>query len=203
LNKRPHDSRRKASTESVSLHKPRRSRSSVERIGAEKRLAELLDVRPRLTYDDIRAQLQSEGFVLSRSAIGRWSIEHHESRKQLRQAVFEAAALARGSDGRAILSLEEANTTLLQSQLLVHLQSKREVDKETLDIAYAVAALTSSASQRERVRIAREKAIRIAVSRIKTEIRRELAKHPEVARQVTAIADSVETALIEREAARA
>jgi hypothetical protein len=107
------------------------------------------------------------------------------------------------NDERAVLALEEANATLLQSQLLRHLQSKRDVDRETLDIAYAIAALTSSASQRERVRLAREKAIRIATKRIKAEIRRELDQHPDLVRQMNQIADRVEAALLEGEGRRA
>ena len=184
-------------------HKKRvaRSRSSVVKSGADTRLAELLDIRPTLTYDEIREQLRSEGYELSRSAIGRWSIEHEATRRQFQTTLAQAVALTK-ADGRAVLSLEEANASLLQSQLLSHLQTKRLVDKETLDIAYAVAALTSAATHRERVRLAREKAIRLAMKRVKTEIKRELSKHPELARQVARIADSVETALLEAEGAR-
>lgn len=176
----------------------RRSRSSVEKIGAEKRLAELLDARPKLTYDEIHATLVGEGFDLSRASIARWSLGAEDARRELRRTLAQAKALT-SSDARAILTLEEANASLLQSQMLAHLQEKRGVDKETLDIAYAIAALTSAAAQRERVRLAREKAIRIAITRIKAEIKRELGKHPDLVRQVTAIADSVESALIAAE----
>jgi hypothetical protein len=179
----------------------RRSRSTVAHVGAEERLGQLLDVRPKLSFDDIRAQLASEGFELSRSAIGRWSIEHEDARREFRRTIAQAKALTE-SDPRAILTLEEANASLLQSQLLAHLQAKRDVDKESLDIAYAIAALTSAAAQRERVRLAREKAIRIVTVRIKREIKRELGKHPALVRQISAIADSVETALLEAEASR-
>ena len=173
----------------------------VEKVGAEKRLADLLDARPKLTFDEIRAQLADEGIELSRSSIGRWSIEHEDARRELRRTLAQARALTE-SDPLAILSLEEANTSLLQSQLLAHLQTKRAVDKESLDIAYAIAALSSAAAQRERVRLAREKAIRIVTARIKREITRELGKHPELVRQITAIADAVGTAILEAEGAR-
>jgi hypothetical protein len=179
----------------------RRSRSTVEKVGADVRLAELLDARPKLSYDEIHARLIEEGYDLSRSAIGRWSVEHLDARREFRRTLAQAKALT-DSDPRAILSLEEANASLLQSKLLAHLQGKRDVDKETLDIAYAIAALTSAAAQRERVRLAREKAIRLVTIRIKKEIKRELGKHPDLVRQISAIADTVETTLLETEGAR-
>jgi hypothetical protein len=176
----------------------RRSRSNVAQIGADERLTQLLDARPKLTYTEIRDRLAEEGYELSRSSIGRWSLEHEEARRELKRTVAQARALA-DTDARAILMLEEANASLLQSQLLAHLQGKREVDKESLEIAYAIAALTSAATQRERVRLAREKAIRIAVARIKREIKRELDKQPELSRQLDRVADGVEARLLEGE----
>ena len=185
-------------TRSPKTKRVRRSRSTVSQIGADERLTQLLDVRPKLTYDQVREQLAEEGYELSRSSIGRWSLEHEESRRELRRVVAQAKALA-DTDARAILTLEEANASLLQSQLLAHLQGKRDVDKQSLEIAYAIAALTSAATQRERVRLAREKAIRIAVARIKREIKRELDKQPELSRQLDRIADGVEARLLEGE----
>jgi hypothetical protein len=177
-----------------------RSSSSIEEQGADKRLTELLAVRPKLTYDEIREILTSEGFDLSRSAIGRWSIEHVETQRQFNATLAQAKALV-DADPRAILLLEEATASLLQSQFLGHLQQKREVNQETLDISHAAASLTTAAAQRERVRLAREKAIRIAVEHLKKEIKRELTKQPELAQRLSEVADGVRSKLIEAEAA--
>ncbi len=175
-----------------------RSRSSVDDKGASARLAELLDVRPRLTYAEIHAQLVSEGFDLSLASVGRWSLDHLGAQREFKSTLEQAKALLTSGD-RAILTLEEANASLLQSKLLDHLQSKREVDKEVLDIAYAVAALTSAASQRERVRLAREKAIRLATKRIKADIRNGLKKHPDVVKRMHEIADAAQAGLLDNE----
>jgi hypothetical protein len=199
LTQRPFDLRLPA-VSGNSKHK-RRTRSSVERAGADARLADLLDQRPKLTYDEIRAILEADGFNLSRSAIGRWAIDYVDQQREFKERLAQAKALVTG-DSRAILTLEEANASLLQSKLLGHLQSKRDVDKEVYDIAYAVAALTSSASQRERVRLAREKAIRLAAKRIKADIKRELNKHPDLVARLTSIAEAAETALLDAEGAR-
>lgn len=199
MTQRPFDLRLPADQRGTS-HK-RRTRSSVEKSGADARLAELLDERPKLTYDDIRARLVAEGFNVSRSAIGRWAIDYLDQQREFKERLAQAKALVTG-DSRAILTLEEANASLLQSKLLGHLQSKRDVDKEVYDIAYAVAALTSSASQRERVRLAREKAIRLATKRIKADIKRELNKHPDLVARLSAIADAAENALLQVEGAR-
>ena len=195
MSKTPFDLRTPA-RERGGKHK-RHTRSSIEKTGADARLAELLDERPKLTYDEIRARLRAEGFSVSRSAVGRWAIEYLDQQREFKERLAQAKGLLAG-DSRNALALEEANASLLQAKLLGHLQSKREVDKEVYEAAYAVAALTSAASQRERVRLAREKAIRLATKRIKADIKRELDKHPDLVARLSAIADAAEAALLTR-----
>jgi hypothetical protein len=196
MNTQPMDTLHEAHNQILRWKRRRRSRSSIDREGAGARLKELLDQRPLLTFDEIVIQLHSEGFGLSRSAINRWYRNHYDDEEREQRRRIRPQLPSQGTTRADVLSLEEANTAFLQSQLLAYLQTKDTVDRETLDICRAVAALATAAAQRERVRMAREKGIRAAAKRIKSEIQAELKKHPDLARRLTEVASFAEERLV-------
>lgn len=163
----------------------RRGHSTVDQqAGFREYLIDLHLERPKLTLDDKLDRIKGSGFYISRTALARWGLgwEIEKARKDL---ITEMARDYTSGDD-SILDVETATSNLAQTKILEHLIENAGGEFQEKDVALLTLfhKLQTSASARERAKLAFNRGVKAAVGQIREEMLKILRKDPETLRRV-------------------
>ncbi len=163
----------------------RRGHATVDQqAGFREYLIELQAERPKLSIDEKLERIKGTAWHISRAALARWGMrwELEKARKDLITQM--ARDYTSGDD--SILDVETATSNLAQTKILEHLieNAGEEFNEKDVGLLTLFHRLQTSASSRERAKLAHNRGVKTAVAQIREEMLRILKRDPETLRRV-------------------
>ena len=146
------------------------------------------------TYESIALYVRAQGHEVSRSAVGRYGKDFLSKLERLRVVKEQARAIvSEGKDGPA-LEMTEAATQLALQLIMERLVATEDLnDAKSGELLKALALLERSAVQREKLKMDASKLLDVAVERIKSNLKDELEKNPDVLDKLVRMVDDIAT----------
>ncbi len=146
------------------------------------------------TYESIAEYIRAQGHEISKSSIGRYGKDFLSKLERLRVVKEQARTIVSENKDGPALEMTEAAT-----QLALQLIMERLVAVDNLnsakdgEILKALALLERSAVQREKLKMDAGKLLDVAVERIKSSLKDELEKNPDVLDKLVRMVDDIAT----------
>ena len=146
------------------------------------------------TYESIAEYIRAQGHEISKSSIGRYGKDFLSKLERLRVVKEQARTIVSENKDGPALEMTEAAT-----QLALQLIMERLVAVDNLnsakdgEILKALALLERSAVQREKLKMDASKLLDVAVERIKSNLKDELEKNPDVLDKLVRMVDDIAT----------
>ncbi|SFH21520.1 Protein of unknown function [Desulfotomaculum arcticum] len=172
-----------------------RTRSKVDELPEELKLkveAMLLDTNN--TYNDISEHLKSEGYDISKSAIGRYALRTNHATQRLLEAQEQTRMLIEAIKKNPDADYTEGALQIMSGELTKKLaQAQEEWDEMPLDKAARVmVALSRTKVYKDRIRADLAQEAKIALAEFKKEVYAELeGVEPELCERLIQVANRV------------
>lgn len=135
------------------------------------------------TYEELAAWLKSEGYEISKSAIGRYAIRSNQAAQRVAETLQRTAAIARAVDEHPDLDYTKAASMVLMDGLMQRVSTAEDDFAEMpLDKAgRLIASLSRNATYEKRVRADLKKKAELAFDQMEAELMGAIKQHPELA----------------------
>lgn len=188
---RPAAKRRRGSPTGPPIRGRRGHRSVDQQAGFREYLKDLLLRRPKLTIDDMLEEIKGSGYYISRSALARFGLEFEIERARLE--VVSDMARQYAPAGGSILDVETAIGALASTKILEQLMgyAGKDLDEKAAGLLLLFHRLQTSASSRERAKLAHNRGVKAAVAQIREEMLKILRKDPDTLSKVLRAIESI------------
>lgn len=135
------------------------------------------------TYEEIAAWLKSEGYDISKSAIGRYSIRSTQAAQRVAETLQRTQAIAQAVEAHPDLDYTKAASMVLMDGLMQRV-STAEDDFSSMPLDKAgrlIASLSRNATYEKRVRQDMKKKAELAFDQLEAELMAKIKQHPELA----------------------
>lgn len=176
------------------MSKPERRRtrvsSTVDKLPEEIRGqldAKLLDTSN--TYSDLALWLKEEGYVISKSAIGRYAIRSNQAAQRVAETLQRTQAIAQAVETHPDLDYTKAASMVLMDGLMQRV-STAEDDFQEMPLDKAgklIASLSRNATYEKRVRQDLKKKAELAFEQMEVELMSAIKQDPELAKELHGI----------------
>lgn len=138
---------------------------------------------PANTYIEISEWLKSEGYEISKSAIGRYAIRTREAAQRVAETLQRTQAIAQAVEAHPDLDYTKAAQMVLMDGLMQRVSTAEdEFDEMPLDKAgRLIASLSRNATYEKRVRQEMKKKAELAFDQMEAELMAAIKQHPELA----------------------
>lgn len=135
------------------------------------------------TYEELSAWLKSEGFEISKSAIGRYAIRSTQAAQRVAETLQRTQAIAQAVEAHPDLDYTKAASMVLMDGLMQRVSTAEDDFAEMpLDKAgRLIASLSRNATYEKRVRAELKKKAELAFDQMETELMAAIKQHPELA----------------------
>lgn len=134
------------------------------------------------TYEEIAAWLKSEGYDISKSAIGRYSIRSTQAAQRVAETLQRTQAIAQAVEAHPDLDYTKAASMVLMDGLMQRV-STAEDDFSSMPLDKAgrlIASLSRNATYERRVRQDMKKKAELAFDQMEAELMAAIKQHPEL-----------------------
>ena len=134
------------------------------------------------TYEEIAAWLKSEGYDISKSAIGRYSIRSTQAAQRVAETLQRPQAIAQAVEAHPDLDYTKAASMVLMDGLMQRV-STAEDDFSSMPLDKAgrlIASLSRNATYERRVRQDMKKKAELAFDQMEAELMAAIKQHPEL-----------------------
>ena len=134
------------------------------------------------TYEEIAAWLKSEGYEISKSAIGRYSIRSTQAAQRVAETLQRTQAIAQAVEAHPDLDYTKAASMVLMDGLMQRV-STAEDDFSSMPLDKAgrlIASLSRNATYERRVRQDMKKKAELAFDQMEAELMAAIKQHPEL-----------------------
>ena len=134
------------------------------------------------TYEEIAAWLKSEGYEISKSAIGRYSIRSTQAAQRVAETLQRTQAIAQAVEAHPDLDYTKAASMVLMDGLMQRV-STAEDDFSSMPLDKAgrlIASLSRNATYEKRVRQDMKKKAELAFEQMEVERMAAIKQHPEL-----------------------
>lgn len=170
----------------MSEQKRRRTRvsSTIDKLPDEIKME--LDLRladTANTYEELSAWLKEEGFEISKSAIGRYSIRSTQAAQRVAETLQRTQAIAQAVEAHPDLDYTKAASMVLMDGLMQRVSTAEDDFAEMpLDKAgRLIASLARNSTYEKRVRAELKKKAELAFEQLEAELMAAIKQHPELA----------------------
>ena len=135
------------------------------------------------TYEELSAWLKSEGYEISKSAIGRYSIRSTQAAQRVAETLQRTQAIAQAVEAHPDLDYTKAASMVLMDGLMQRVSTAEDDFAEMpLDKAgRLIAQLSRNATYEKRVRQDMKKKAELAFDQLEAELMAAIKQHPELA----------------------
>lgn len=135
------------------------------------------------TYEELAAWLKSEGYEISKSAIGRYAIRTTQAAQRVAETLQRTQAIAQAVEQHPDLDYTKAASMVLMDGLMQRVSTAEEDFSEMpLDKAgRLIASLSRNATYEKRVRQDMKKKAEVAFDQLEAELMAKIKQHPELA----------------------
>lgn len=135
------------------------------------------------TYEELSAWLKSEGFEISKSAIGRYAIRSTQAAQRVAETLQRTQAIAQAVEAHPDLDYTKAASMVLMDGLMQRVSTAEDDFAEMpLDKAgRLIASLSRNATYEKRVRAELKKKAELAFDQMETELMAAIKQNPELA----------------------
>ena len=134
------------------------------------------------TYEEIAAWLKSEGYEISKSALGRYSIRSTQAAQRVAETLQRTQAIAQAVEAHPDLDYTKAASMVLMDGLMQRV-STAEDDFSSMPLDKAgrlIASLSRNATYEKRVRQDMKKKAELAFEQMEVELMAAIKQHPEL-----------------------
>ena len=134
------------------------------------------------TYEELAAWLKSEGYEISKSAIGRYSIRSTQAAQRVAETLQRTQAIAQAVEAHPDLDYTKAASMVLMDGLMQRV-STAEDDFSSMPLDKAgrlIASLSRNATYEKRVRQDMKKKAELAFEQREVELMAAIKQHPEL-----------------------
>jgi len=134
------------------------------------------------TYEELSGWLKSEGFEISRSAIGRYAIRSTTAAQRVAETLQRTQAIAKAVEEHPDLDYTKAASMILMDGLMQRVSTAEDDFAEIpLDKAgRLIASLSRNATYEKRTRADLKKKAELAFDQMETELMAAIRQHPEL-----------------------
>lgn len=134
------------------------------------------------TYEELSAWLKSEGFEISRSAIGRYAIRSTTAARRVAETLQRTQAIAKAVEEHPDLDYTKAASMILMDGLMQRVSTAEDDFAEIpLDKAgRLIASLSRNATYEKRTRADLKKKAELAFDQMEAELMAAIRQHPEL-----------------------
>ena len=135
------------------------------------------------TYEELSAWLKSEGYEISKSAIGRYAIRTTQAAQRVAETIQRTQAIAQAVEAHPDLDYTKAASMVLMDGLMQRV-STAEDDFQEMPLDKAgrlIASLARNATYEKRVRADLKKKAELAFDQMEAELMAAIKQHPELA----------------------
>lgn len=135
------------------------------------------------TYEELAQWLKSEGYTISKSAIGRYAIRSNQAAQRVAETLQRTQAIARAVEQHPDLDYTRAASMVLMDGLMQRVSTAEDDFSEMpLDKAgRLIASLSRNATYEKRVRQDMKRKAELAFEQMETELMAAIKQHPELA----------------------
>ena len=135
------------------------------------------------TYEELSAWLKEEGFEISKSAIGRYSIRSTQAAQRVAETLQRTQAIAQAVEAHPDLDYTKAASMVLMDGLMQRVSTAEDDFAEMpLDKAgRLIASLSRNVTYEKRVRQEMKKKAELAFEQMEAELMATIKQHPELA----------------------
>jgi sensor domain CHASE-containing protein len=135
------------------------------------------------TYEELAQWLKSEGYTISKSAIGRYAIRSNQAAQRVAETLQRTQAIAHAVEQHPDLDYTRAASMVLMDGLMQRVSTAEDDFSEMpLDKAgRLIASLSRNATYEKRVRQDMKKKADLAFEQMETELMAAIKQHPELA----------------------
>ncbi|TEB09153.1 phage protein Gp27 family protein [Pelotomaculum propionicicum] len=146
-----------------------------------------------VTYEEIAEEITNMGYPIGKSSIGRYAMRQNAAAKRLKEAYEKTKVLVKTIHENRDIDSSEVATAILMDALTTRIATAEdEFDDMPLDKAgRLVAALQRSIVLREKLKFEFTRGVDVAITKLKEQLKAELAKHPEILEQIYKVMDRV------------
>lgn len=134
------------------------------------------------TYEEIAAWLKAEGYEISKSAIGRYSIRSTQAAQRVAETLQRTQAIAQAVEAHPDLDYTKAASMVLMDGLMQRV-STAEDDFSSMPLDKAgrlIASLARNATYEKRVKQDMKKKAELAFDQLEAELMAAIKQHPEL-----------------------
>ena len=134
------------------------------------------------TYEELSAWLKGEGFEISKSAIGRYSIRSTQAAQRVAETLQRTQAIAQAVEAHPDLDYTKAASMVLMDGLMQRVSTaEEEFGEMPLDKAgRLIASLARNATYEKRVKADLKKKAELAFEQMEAELMAAIKQHPEL-----------------------
>ena len=134
------------------------------------------------TYEELSAWLKSEGFEISRSAIGRYAIRSTTAAQRVAETLQRTQAIAKAVEEHPDLDYTKAASMIFMDGLIQRVSTAEDEYAEIpLDKAgRLIAAMSRNATYEKRTRAELKKKAELAFDQMEVELMEAIRQHPEL-----------------------
>lgn len=135
------------------------------------------------TYEELSLWLKDEGYVISKSAIGRYAIRSNQAAQRVAETLQRTQAIAQAVEQHPDLDYTKAASMVLMDGLMQRVSTAEDDFAEMpLDKAgRLIASLARNATYEKRVRQDMKKKAELAFEQLEAELMAAIKQHPELA----------------------
>ncbi|AFB75856.1 hypothetical protein 2200_scaffold2278_00041 [Bacteriophage sp.] len=138
------------------------------------------------TYEELSAWLKTEGYEISKSAIGRYAIRSTQAAQRVAETLQRTQAIAQAVEAHPDLDYTKAASMVLMDGLMQRV-STAEGDFQEMPLDKAgrlIASLARNATYEKRVRQDMKKKAELAFDQLEAELMAAIKQHPELAEEL-------------------
>lgn len=141
---------------------------------------------PANTYTDLSEWLKSEGYTISKSAIGRYAIRTREAAQRVADTLQRTQAIAQVVEAHPDVDYTKAAQMVLMDGLMQRVSTaEEEFGEMPLDKAgRLIATLSRNATYEKRVRQELKKKAELAFDQLEAELMAAIKQHPELTEEL-------------------
>lgn len=134
------------------------------------------------TYTDISVWLKSQGYDISKSAVGRYAIRANKAAQRVTETLERTRAIAKAVEQHPNLDYTKASRMVMMDGLMQRVSTAEEDFQEMpLDKAgRLIASLSRAEVYEQRVRQEMKKKAELAFEQLETELMQAIRQHPEL-----------------------
>ena len=164
--------------------------STIDRLPDEIRVE--LDLRladTENTYEELSAWLKSEGYEISKSAIGRYSIRSAQAAQRVAETLQRTQAIAQAVEAHPDLDYTKAASMVLMDGLMQRVSTAEDdfADMPLDKAGRLIASLQRNATYEKRVRQDMKKMAELAFDQLEAELMAAIKQHPDLAGELHSV----------------